>query len=497
MSKSYVTLIITLITLIGLSFQLAVVSADGAASQSTREEVLAHAEVQGALAAIDAWLEGNRVYDKVPGISAGVVYDQDLIWDSGYGYSNVEAKRSADADTIYSVCSISKLFTSISVMQLRDAGKLRLRDPVSDYLDWFDIEQVHDDSGPITIESMLTHSSGMPREAGVPYWTGPDFPFPTREQMIARLQNQRTLYPAQDRFQYSNLAMSVAGEIVREESGEEFAVYVKLNILDPLSMNDTRAYYPEELRGEQLAIGYSGMERSGTRVPVDPFFTRAITAAAGMTSTVNDLAKFASWQFRLLRNGGKEVLDKFTLREMHRVHWLDPDWETTWGIGFRVWEVDGVTTIGHDGGCPGYITDLRMIPKEKVASIVLTNAGDSEATRLSANVLKVITAALKEPEAPSGKQMPDFSKYEGNYGGWPWGGETAIRQWGDQLVGIRIPSRDLGDAMTMYKHVEGNTFVRLDDDDQEWETIVFEIGGDGKAQRITRHDQYSTRIERK
>ena len=65
------------------------------------------------------------------------------------------------------------------------------------------------------------------------------------------------------------------------------------------------------------------------------------------------------------------------------------------------------------------------------------------------------------------------------------------------MVGIRIPSRDLGDAMTMYKHVEGNTFVRLDDDDQEWETIVFEIGGDDKAQRITRHDQYSTRIERK
>ncbi len=492
MSKSYATLAITLI---GLSFQSAVVSADGAAPEATSDELIAHPEVQGALAAIDAWLEGNRAYDKVPGISAGIVYDQDLIWSSGYGYSNLDTKRSADADTIYSVCSISKLFTSISVMQLRDAGNLQLRDPVGDHLDWFDIKQTHDDSGPITIESMLTHSSGLPRESGFPYWTGTGFPFPTREQLIERLQTQSTLYPARDRYQYSNLAMSVAGELVREQSGEEFADYLKAHILDPLSMNDTRAHYPEDLRGEQLAIGYSGLERSGTRAAVDPFFTRGITAAAGLTSTVNDLAKFASWQFRLLENGGTEVLDRLTLREMHRVHWLDPDWETTWGIGFYVWEVDGMTAVGHGGACPGYITDLRMIPKEKVATIVLTNAGDAQASQLSANVLKVITAALKKAATPSEEEMPGFSKYEGNYGGWPWGGETAIRQWGDHLVRIGIPSRDLGDAMTKYRHVEGDTFVRLDDDDQEWETIVFEMGADGTAQRLTQHDQYSTRIE--
>src|SRR5210317_1135514 len=101
-------------------------------------------------------------------------------------------------------------------MQLRDADKLTLWDSVGKHLDWFDIAQEYDGSGPITIESLLTHSSGLPRESDFPYWNGPDFPFPTRQQMIAKLKTQNTLYPAQRYFQYSNLALSLAGEIVQE-----------------------------------------------------------------------------------------------------------------------------------------------------------------------------------------------------------------------------------------------------------------------------------------
>ena len=163
----------------------------------TRDELLAHPEVTGALAIIDAWVEGTRAYDRVPGISVGIVRDQDLLWTRGYGYSNLASERPADADTLYSVCSISKLFTAIGIMQLRDQGALRLSDRVSDHLDWFDIQQQHEGSGPVTIESLLTHSSGLPRESDYPYWNGPDFPFPTREQMIDRLGSQAMLYPAQ------------------------------------------------------------------------------------------------------------------------------------------------------------------------------------------------------------------------------------------------------------------------------------------------------------
>ena len=471
------------------------VFADEESSAPTKVEILAHPEVKGALGAIDAWLEGVRTYEKIPGMSVGIVHDQDLIWDHGYGYSNLKTKRPADADTIYSICSISKLFTSIGIMQLRDARKLTLRDAIGDHLDWFNITQSYDDSGPITIESLLTHSSGLPREAEFPYWDGPDFPFPTRQQMIEKLKTQSTLYPAQRHYQYSNLALSIAGEIVQQRSGQEYQDYIKASILDPLGLDSTRSHYPEDLRGGQLAIGYSGLHRSGTRDLVKPFFTGGITPAAGFTSSVKDLASFASWQFRLLEKGGSEVLAANTLREMQRIHWLDADDGWKFGLGFEIWDVGDMTVVGHGGGCPGYITNFFIHTKEKISIVALTNAGDGPAQRLAHNMLKTISPALKKVRTPPEEPMPDLSMYEGNYEVRPWGGEMAIRQWGDQLVAINIPSRELDKAMTKLEHDEGHTFIRLTDDGERREPWVFEMADDGKAARIVQHSSYWKRIE--
>lgn len=461
----------------------------------TTEEILAHPETKGAIAVIDAYLEGVQIYEQVPGMSVGIVYDQDLIWQRGYGYSNLKTRRAANADTLYSICSISKLFTAIGIMQLRDAGLLRLRDPVDDHLDWFDIEQAHDGSGPVTIESLLTHSSGLPRESDFPYWNGPDFPFPTRDQVIDRLNAQKTLYPAQYYFQYSNLALTLAGEIVQERSGQKYAAYIRQNILDPLGLSDTRTYYPEELRGEQLAIGYTGLHRDGMRDPVAPFFTRGITAAAGFTSSVNNLAKFASWQFKVLEDGNDDVLDANTLREMHRVHWVDPDWETTWGIGFNVRREDELTVVGHGGGCPGYITQFALVPKQKIGAIVLTNAGDGPAGRTAINILKTLSSALKDVDAPPEEESPDYSMYEGNYETRPWGGEVAVRQWGDRLVVIDIPRDDLQESMIKLEYDGDHTFTRLTDDDERREPWVFQLDSEGKTERIFRHSIYMKRID--
>ena len=116
-----------------------------------------------------------------------------------------------------------------------------------------------------------------------------------------------------------------------------------------------------------MTVNNGGKFRNRDRKPVKPFDTRAIAPAAGFTSTVNDLARFASWQFRTLAGEANEVLASNTLREMHRVHWVDPDWKTTWGIGFVVYEQNGTSVVGHGGGCPGYITQFVLVPKKKIA----------------------------------------------------------------------------------------------------------------------------------
>ena len=124
--------------------------------------------VATAIELIDVWMDAQVAYDGIPGVSLGIVYDQDLIWSRGFGYAHVERKVPAAPDTIYSICSISKLFTSIAVMQLRDQDKLRLNDPVAAHLSWYQIQDTFPEAPPVTLQGLLTHSSGLPRESDYP-----------------------------------------------------------------------------------------------------------------------------------------------------------------------------------------------------------------------------------------------------------------------------------------------------------------------------------------
>ncbi|MCK4746034.1 MAG: beta-lactamase family protein, partial [Bacteroidales bacterium] len=270
---------------------------------------------------IEIWLDAQKDYDQLPGISAVVVEDQEVLWSGAFGLANIENDMIAKSSTLYSICSISKLFTSVAIMKLYDEGKLRLDDKVDDLLPWYDLEQQFGDSWPVTVRTLLTHSSGLPREANFPYWTGPDFPFPSSESIKAELENQETLYPSSTYFQYSNLGLTLLGEIVEEVSGIPYDDYVKLNILDPIGLENTRTELPEDQYGQDLAIGYSALKREQNRDKVELFRANGITPAAGFSSNVLDLGKFASWQFRLMDSTITEILNPSTLKYMQNVHW--------------------------------------------------------------------------------------------------------------------------------------------------------------------------------
>ncbi len=94
---------------------------------------------------------------------------------------------------------------------------------------------------------------------------------------------------------------------------------------------------PEKLYGKQLAVGHAAHNREGDRPKVELFHAEGIGPAAGFSSTADDLAKFASWQFSVLAKDGYKVLKSNTLRVMHRVHFLDDDWQPSWGLGFSIW----------------------------------------------------------------------------------------------------------------------------------------------------------------
>ena len=243
------------------------------------------AKEQGeALRLADAWLDSIQAYQHIPAISAGVVANEQLIWSKGYGTIDADHNVAATPRTIYSICSISKLFTSVALMQLYEAGKVRLDEPLTTYLPWATLKPTEADSGPITLRAVLSHSAGLPRESDFPYWSPPSFTFPTRQQLRDMIGKQAPYYPASRYYQYSNLGLTLVGETVESVSGQPYADYVRAKVLAPLHLADTRPFMPMDLYGKKLAVGYGALTRDGVRDLMPPFDTRAITPAAGFTS---------------------------------------------------------------------------------------------------------------------------------------------------------------------------------------------------------------------
>ena len=445
---------------------------------------------------VEVWLEAQKDFDQLPGLTAIVIDNQEILWSGAVGFSNVEKNIKAEASTLNSICSISKLFTSVAIMKLYDEGKLRLDDRVSDLLPAYKLEQKYPESGPITIRTLLTHSSGLPREAAYPYWTGPDFPFPSKEQINSKLGKQETLYPASTYFQYSNLGLTLLGEIVEEISGTPYDEYVQQNILEPLGLSDTRTELPKDQYGNEMAVGYSAINRIGKREKVNFFQANGITPAAGFSSNVKDLGKFASWQFRLRDSTITEILKPSTLKYMQNVHWTNPDWKTTWGLGFVVYKgSNGNKWVGHGGSCPGYNSTLQIDLKSKRAYSVMINANGSNPSKYTKGISGILSKVKSSKKEKSSEKKKDLQEYVGYYSQMPWWGEEFVSTWDGKLVTLMLPSEKPGESMTFYKHIEGDTFQRIRDNKELGETLVFERDKNGKIIQYIRHGNYSKKIK--
>lgn len=479
------------------------------AAPSLNAQIATHERVAEALDVAEVWLEAQRAYDQMPSFSAAVVHDQEVVWNAAQGMAHPDRGIAATDETLYSICSISKLFTAVGVMQLRDLGLVELRDPVSEHLPWFTLPQQYAGSPPVTVEGILTHSAGLPRESAQPYWTGPDFPFPTRDEIVAGIPSQETLYPAREYFQYSNLGLTLAGEIVAARSGMDYHDYVRRNILDPLGMDDTFSDIPEEHRGGRLATGYSAPTRDGRREEVAFFQAKGIAPAAGFASTALDLARFASWQFRL-EGDTEEVLHAHTLDEMHRVHYVDPEWNTYWGLGFSVNRRGDETFVGHGGSCPGFRSQLVLQKDRKVAVAFMANAMVSAGTYaygiydLVADAIaeavgdddEAATTASVGANGDGGAQEVDLSDYLGTYSGQPWGSETAVVKWKGSLAFLGLPTENPARAVnnSRLKHDQGDVFYRVRSDGERGEDVVFERDASGRVTGYRVHGNLSPRV---
>ena len=456
--------------------------------------LLADPGVHSAVDLLSAWIEAQMAYADQPGLSIGIVHDQELVWAAGFGRARLEPDRPATPDTLYRIASITKLFTSTAVLQLRDAGRLQLDDPIAKHLPWFSIGQPHADAPVITIRHLLTHTAGLPREAGFPYWTDGDFP--TVEKVRERLPQQRAALPTETEWKYSNLGLTLAGEIVAVVSGRPYAEYVVQHVLEPLGMKRTFVATPAADHPD-LAVGYTRRLPGSPRTPAPHTDGRGITAAANMTTCVSDLARFAMLQFRGGAAGGAQILKASTLREMHRPHWVEPDWAAGWGLGFRILRQNGKTYVGHGGALRGYRTQVQLCPAERIGVVVLTNADDGNPLQYTDKAFQWVAPAILKVVAPAPAAPPaGWERYAGRYRN-SWGDAQVLVV--DGRLAMLDPSQPDPMLTVSWLHPAGEHAFRLETRNgfgANGEPVVFELDGGGRVRRVKIGENFLTPIPR-
>ncbi len=390
------------------------------AARSVANNVATDPDVLAAERLFSAWMDGQITYRGLPGVAIGVVSDQQLVWATGFGLADLKAKLPMTPQTKFRMASHSKLFTAIAIMQLREEGKLRLDDPVVKYLPWFTAKPAGDDDGPITIEQLLSHSSGLQREAG-DHWRSYEFP---SEDDIRRLyaERQAAFAPAV-RWKYSNLAYAIAGLVIEQVSAEPFATYVERHIYQPLGMMSSSV--DKVVPG--LAVPYTRRMPDGTRDVIPFVDARGMAAATGITSNVEDMARFVSANFRRGPRAGAQIVSSGSWRELHRVRSVEENWTTGSALGFDVQRVNNRTFVGHGGGYPGNTTFTSLQLDDKVGVIVLTNTNDSNPAEIARQLMATVGQAVAK--AARGTPVvvawdPSWARFAGLYRG----------VWGDQQV---------------------------------------------------------------
>lgn len=445
--------------------------------------------IDDALRLIELWLEAQRLADRLPSLSVGVALGPDRTWTRGFGHVDAAGRVPVGDDTVYSVCSLSKLFTSLAVMQLWESGRLSLDDDVVRHVPAFALRRSAPDSVPITVRSLLMHAGGLPREAVGSYWT--DLAFPTREQLYERLRQQQTLAAAHERHLYSNLGMAVLGDVVAAASGQPYDAYVRQHLIGPLGLLDTQTRLPVEWLGQRLPAGHGSLRRDGTRAVVPPFDVAGLAPAAGYTTSARDLARFSAWQLGLLQRGGSEVLRASTLREMQRVHWQDADGRNTWGLGFSVWREGGHQLVGHTGLCPGYRASWLLAPTEGYAVFGLVNADGYVGTAPYTSAIRQLLVKgwkLAAPADPAALQP-----YTGRYVSLPSDHESVIVPWGEGLAWLQLPVNNPASLLVVLHPDGADRFRVVSDDGRPGGFLRFERNAQGEvvalrdgAQRIHR-----------
>ncbi|MFK0117340.1 serine hydrolase domain-containing protein [Streptomyces sp. NPDC090994] len=358
---------------------------------------------------------------RAPSLTAAVVRGGRTVW---HGARTSVDGHAPDADVQYRIGSITKTFTAVLVLRLRDEGLLDLGDPLEKHLPGTG-------AGEATIAGLLAHTGGLAAESPAPWWERT--PGSLRPELADVLGEQPLLHPVGRRHHYSNPGYTLLGALVEEVRGAPWDDVLRREVLEPLGLTRTSP------RPRAPHAGGWAVHPWADVMLAEPVEDLGRMAPAGqLWSTAGDLARFAAF----LTYGDDRVLSLESVREMRApaapAEAADVADGMTYGLGLQIMHGGGRMLVGHSGSLPGFLANLTIGVEDDVAAVVLANC--TSGPRLSvvgADLVRIVAEA--EPRIPAPwRPLPqvDASVLE-LAGPWYWGTNAfVLRLTADEGVSL-------------------------------------------------------------
>jgi len=324
-------------------------------------------------ALVDA-LKTRLTQDAAAGRFSGAVliaHNGQPIFEQAYGLADREHGIANTVDTGFRIGSMNKMFTAVSIMQLVQAGKIGLDDPLGKFLTDYPNKEL---ASQVTIRELLTHTGG----------TGDIFgpQFAAHRLQLRTLADYENLYGARaplfkpgSRFDYSNYGFILLGLVIEKVSGQSYYDYVRDHVYAPAGMTSSGSE-PEGQVVPNRSIGYTAGPNGSLRPNTDTLPYRGSSAGGGY-STVGDLLRFAN----ALQN--HTLLDAAHTEMLTTAKVQMPGGGLSYGFGFGTGLINGMRCFGHNGGAPGMNGDLEICPSAGYVVAVLANMDPPAAGRVS------------------------------------------------------------------------------------------------------------------
>jgi CubicO group peptidase (beta-lactamase class C family) len=317
---------------------------------------------------IDAYISSQMQAMRLPGLALGIIHGDQIVHLHGFGEADQNG-RAVTPQTPFVIGSMTKSFTALAIMQLVEAGKIRLDAPVQHYLPWFRVAD-STASARISVRNLLNQTSGIPTSAGVAFLA--EAPG-TLEQQVRDLSKVALTQPVGKTFQYSNSNYATLGLIIEVVSGQSYGTYIQQHILNPLQMK--HSYYTEQTaKQDGLAQGYHWL--FGYPVPVNEPYRLDMLPAGWLTSTAVDMSHYLIAQMNGGHYGNASVLSPADITTMHApAAEMIPG--AMYGMGWVYQSAKdsgaGTTLIWHNGETLSFHADMFIEPQGQWAAVMLMN----------------------------------------------------------------------------------------------------------------------------